>query len=264
MKRIEDPATLSGERLGPTDSFRFRCHPALACFNRCCRNLNLFLYPYDVLRLSRGLEMDTDVFLERHVDVVMRAGNHFPDVLLRMRDNAEKTCPFLTGSGCRVYADRPDTCRSFPVERGVLMGPDGKVRETINLFRPPPFCLGRNETVQWRVSSWIRDQDAEEHYRMTVAWADVKQRFAQNPWGPEGAVGPRAKMAFMATYNMDRFRSFVFDSSFLTRHRIAPELLARMRTDDTALLSLGFDWVNLFLWGVPSALVAPMGAVEGG
>ena len=44
--------------------FRFRCHSALACFNQCCRNLNLFLYPYDVIRLRKALQMDSDRFLE--------------------------------------------------------------------------------------------------------------------------------------------------------------------------------------------------------
>ncbi|MCK7466805.1 MAG: YkgJ family cysteine cluster protein [Desulfosudis oleivorans] len=56
---------------------------------------------------------------DRHVDAVLRPESHFPDVLLRMAENAEKTCPFLTPEGCRVYPDRPDTCRTFPLEQGL-------------------------------------------------------------------------------------------------------------------------------------------------
>ena len=46
---------LPGIRLRAGDTFRFRCHPGVGCFNRCCRNLNLFLYPYDVIRLRNRL-----------------------------------------------------------------------------------------------------------------------------------------------------------------------------------------------------------------
>ena len=105
MKSIEADKidTIAGKQLGATDTFRFRCHTALACFNRCCRNLNLFLYPYDVLRLKNALGISSDTFLDRHVDVVLRKENYFPEVLLRMADTPEKTCPFLSESGCRVY-----------------------------------------------------------------------------------------------------------------------------------------------------------------
>jgi Fe-S-cluster containining protein len=111
---------LPGTPLKKNDRFNFRCHRDLACFNQCCRNLNLFLYPYDALRLKKSLGMDSDRFLEVHVDVVMREGNYFPDVLLRMADNESRTCPFLSEAGCSVYPDRPDTCRTFPVEHGML------------------------------------------------------------------------------------------------------------------------------------------------
>ena len=80
MKSIKPEAIsrLPGIPLKKTDTFNFRCHKDLACFNQCCRNLNLFLYPFDVLRLSKCLDMDSDRFLETHVDVLLREGNYFP------------------------------------------------------------------------------------------------------------------------------------------------------------------------------------------
>ena len=80
MKSV-DPETikqLSGIPLKANDDFAFSCHKGLACFNQCCRNLNLFLYPYDVVRLKKALDMDSDQFLETQVDVIMREGNFFP------------------------------------------------------------------------------------------------------------------------------------------------------------------------------------------
>ena len=97
------PVELSEKKIGPGDSFRFKCHGGLSCFNLCCRNLNLFLYPYDVVRLKNNLGIDAATFIDRHVDVVLREGSYFPDVLLTMQNNEEKTCPYLTDSGCTVY-----------------------------------------------------------------------------------------------------------------------------------------------------------------
>lgn len=259
MKKIDADKidTVRGRRLAADDTFQFRCHAGLSCFNRCCRNLNLFLYPYDVLRLKNRLAVSSDTFLERHVDVVLREGNFFPEVLLRMADNTEKTCPFLSDAGCGVYSDRPDTCRSFPVEQGMLFDASGKPAGRISFFRPPEFCLGQFEDAILTLDSWSDDQESTEYQDMTARWADLKKLFSRDPWGAEGPSGPRAKMAFMATYNLDRFRDFVFGSSFLKRYGIKPVTVKKARTDDTALMKLGFAWVKLFVWGISSPVIKP-------
>ena len=257
MKTIhsQQHSTLLQKSLQESDEFSFRCHEGLACFTRCCRNLNLFLYPYDVLRLKNGLTLSSEDFLDRYVDVVMREGNYFPDVLLTMSDDAEKTCPFLTDAGCSVYADRPDTCRTFPLEQGILFeGPHGKARD-IYFYKPPDFCLGQHETDTWQVQHWSEDQEAEIYHRMTIQWAEVKALFEKNPWGNEGPGSQRAKMAFMATYNMDAFRAFVFESSFLKRYKVKRQVQKKIKTNEVALLTFGFEWVKYFVWAIPSPYI---------
>lgn len=244
--------TLPGIRIKENDSFCFRCHPNLDCFNRCCRNLNLFLYPYDVLRLKQSLKMSSDTFLDDYVDIVLRPTNYFPEVLLRMSDDLEKTCPFLSETGCTVYSDRPHTCRSFPIESGLLYRAAQKSDLPIYYYRPPDFCLGQHEKKEWTLPSWIEDQEAELYHKMTIQWAAVKRLFQNDPWGLEGPRGPKAKMAFMATYNIDRFRDFVFQSSFLKRYKIKSPLLKKLKSDDVALLKFGFEWVKVFIWGMNS------------
>lgn len=243
---------LPGRLINARDTFSFRCHAEVACFNLCCRNLNLFLYPYDVVRLKNNLGMTSDEFLDRYVDVVLREGNFFPEVLLRMADNAEKTCPFLLDEGCRVYPDRPDTCRTFPVEQGMLFGPGKSEGQQVCFFRPPDFCEGQHEDKVWTLASWAADQDAELFNKMTLAWSRVKALFHCSPWGDEGPEGAKAKMAFMATYNVDQFREFVFGSSFLKRYKVKSALLKKLEIDDLAMLRFGFDWVKLFAWGIQS------------
>lgn len=259
MKSLDpsDLDQLPGIRLKPGDTFQFRCHPGVACFNRCCRNLNLFLYPYDVVRLKNALQISSDRFIDQYTDIVLRDGSAFPDVLLRMADNPQRTCPFLTEQGCRVYPDRPDTCRTFPVEQGLIIDAQSGAEQEVHFFRPPDFCEGRHEETRWTLEAWKKDQEAEVYNRMTVRWSRVKRLFAGDPWGVEGPEGSRAKMAFMSTYNIDRFRDFVFNSSMRKRYRIHPDRVRRIRKDDAALLELGFEWVKLFVFNIPSKMIRP-------
>jgi Fe-S-cluster containining protein len=258
MKQIapEKIDHLPGRRILPGETFTFRCGPDRSCFNRCCHNLNLFLYPYDVMRLKTALDMPSDRFLDRYVDVVLRDGNHFPEVLLRMADGPGRPCPFVTDTGCRVYADRPDTCRHFPMEQGLLYDDAGRP-SLVHLFRPPAFCRGPAAAEQWTVDTWSQDQDAIESEKMTILWADVRRLFMQDPYGAEGPEGPRGKMAFMATYNLDRFRRFVFESSFLKRYKVKADLLKKIGRDDRSLLLFGLDWVKLFLFALPTKKIRP-------
>ncbi|MFC1811068.1 YkgJ family cysteine cluster protein [Thermodesulfobacteriota bacterium] len=247
---IDDIEGLSGRRLEAGEPFLFQCHPDIACFNLCCRNLNLFLYPYDVIRLKNRLGISSDQFLDKHVDVVLRPSNFFPEVLLRMSENREKTCPFLNESGCSVYPDRPDTCRTFPVEQGAFFNANTRKAELVCFFRPPDFCLGQHEKKEWTPQSWSIDQDAVLYNKMTLRWAELKRLFQDDPWGGEGPEGPKAKMAFMATYNIDQFRDFVFNSTFLKRYKVKSALLKKIRADDVDLMKFGFEWVKFFVWGM--------------
>lgn len=249
---IKNVDSLSGQRICENEEFLFRCHAGLECFNRCCRNLNLFLYPYDVIRLKGCLGISSDEFLDKYVDVVLRPGNYFPEVLLSMSENAERTCPFLAETGCSVYPDRPDACRTFPVEHGLIFDSETGRREPVHFFRPPDFCMGKYEKTSWSLASWAIDQDAVLYNRMTERWAELKRLFQNNPWGAEGAGGSRGKMAFMAAYNVDQFRNFVFNSSFLKRYKVKSPILKKIEKDDVELMKLGFSWIKMFVWGMKS------------
>jgi Fe-S-cluster containining protein len=247
---IETPEKLPGRLIKKGDTFSFRCHSGLSCFNRCCRNLNLFLYPYDVLRLKNRLGVSSDSFLDKHVDVVMRDAGYFPEVLLRMSESKEKTCPFLTAAGCAVYSDRPHACRTFPLEQGLYYDAEKGQSMVVSFFRPPDFCLGQHEDRAWTVQSWMEDQAARDYHQMTARWSKLRQLFHEDPWGSEGPQGRKAKMAFMATYNIDRFREFIFNSSFLKRYRVTACVLKKMEADEVELLNFGFEWIKWFVWGI--------------
>lgn len=254
---IDTLNSLPGRRLAETESFTFDCRPGIACFNQCCRNLNLFLYPYDVIRLKHRLGLSSDRFIDDYLAVVLRPGSFFPEVLLRMRDEQGGHCPFVTAAGCSVYHDRPDTCRKFPLEQAVLYGSGRGKTERIYFFRPPDFCRGPLEPKPCTPAGWARTPDDLCYDRLTLEWAELKALFLKDPWGPEGPEGPKAKMAFMAAYNIDSFRRFIFGSSFLKRYKIGTERLKKIETEDIELLKLAFAWIRFYLWGIKSSLFRP-------
>ena len=90
---------------------------------------------------------------------------------------------------------------------------------------------------------------------MTVRWAGLKGLFQKDPWGIEGPEGSKAKMAFMATYNIDRFLDFVFQSSFLKRYKVKSAILKKLQKDEVQLLKFGFEWVKVFIWGMRSKVI---------
>ena len=48
------------------DKFQFRCHPGIACFNECCRNIDITIMPYDIVRLKQRLGVTSSEFVARY------------------------------------------------------------------------------------------------------------------------------------------------------------------------------------------------------
>ncbi len=259
MRYLEPQAieTLAGKRLDGGDSFHFHCHAQLTCFNRCCRNVHLLLYPFDLLRLKRHLGLCAAEFLERHTDAILRPGSFFPDLLLRMSPDAERSCPFLSTSGCAVYPERPDVCRLYPLQQAALCDAGSGRTDLIYFLRPPAFCLGPGEQRQLTPDGYCREQQAGTYHPLTRRWAELGRRFQQDPWAGESPSSPKARMVFMALYNLDEFRRFVFESSFLKRFRLGPGVASKARRKDEELLHLSMDWVQLLLWRIASARIGP-------
>ena len=239
--------------------FNFRCHPGVSCYTRCCRKLELFLYPYDIIRLKNRLGLDSEEFLRRHAGVVAGANPLFPSVILRMRDDEEHTCPFLgdEGQGCLVYSDRPSACRTYPLERaGSRDFSAGRPEEFYFLTRHE-YCLGHQEAQGQTVSEWLRDQRLLDYNLMDDLWAEVDTMFAGNPWQGEGAAGPRQQMAFMVCYHIDGFRRLAREQGLLSQFKLSRAEVKACETDDEALLKFGFKWLQMWLAHRPTLIPRP-------
>lgn len=236
--------------------FNFHCHAGVDCYMICCRNVDMFLYPYDVLRLKKCLNVSSQEFMEQYSRVVQGSSHpYFPSIMLRLTEDENKACPFLGEEGCGVYIDRPSACRTYPLERGVDRSPQKGKTSDFYLMTHHDYCHGHQEKKSFTVKKWIRDQRLDDYNLMNDLWAEVDTVFASNPWAGEGSGGPKQQMAFTACYDIDNFRLMVAKHSILDRFTVSRDQKRRINESDTELLKFAFEWLKNFL-GAPSSLIS--------
>lgn len=223
-------------------AFRFHCHPGLACFNRCCQEATIILSPYDILRLSRRLGLTTGDFLRRHTRREEEAWSGLPLVLVK--PGRTGACPFVEEAGCSVYADRPAACRLFPLAQGSELAP-GEVVDHYFLRRLD-YCQGFAADREWTVAAWLADQDFPEFDRPRRPWLRLLVQQAQ----PDCAVldARIVSQFYMMAYDLDAFRTFLFESAFLKVHNLSREEAEPLLTDDLALLRFSAAYLEHLLF----------------
>ncbi len=252
---VIDPDLIpEGRTVIGSEPFQFHCHPGVECFTTCCRKLELYLYPYDVLRLKNSLGLHSADFMHKYTRVVPGSHPYFPAVMLNMQNDAAKTCPFLEVNGCTVYKDRPSACRTYPLERGVEMREGIQGLLTHYFMTHHQYCKGHVEERTYTVSQWERDQFIYEYNAMNDQWAEVDAFFATNPWHGEGTAGPRQQLAFMVCFNIDEYRNYSKRHNLIKSFRMDRDRRRRIERDDAELLKFGFDWLQFILGDRPTLL----------
>jgi Fe-S-cluster containining protein len=244
-------------RLGPDSRFTFRCHKDVKCFTQCCRGINIILTPYDIIRLKNRLGLSSEQFLSLYTELQMLEKTDVPVVTLKLLDEEgsesdKKACPFVKPEGCIVYEDRPTSCRYYPLGVASLAYKEDPEGEEFFFMVREAHCLGFDEDKSWTVLEWREDQGVDVYDRINAQWADLivrKRSFPPNlHWSEQ-----TKQMFFLASYNIDMFRAFVFESSFLKRYPMDPQTLDRIKNDEVALLEFGLKWLKglLFKQGDP-------------
>ena len=235
-------------KLEPTDKFTFACHSGLACWRKCCSNVSLFLTPFDVLRMKRKLGIPSEEFLEKYTTSHIRDNFGLPMVMLKMNEDEEKTCQFLKKDGCGIYEDRPFGCRTYPLGQATCEKTSKPQVLEDNFFNvKEDFCLGHDEPKEWTVAEWYKDQGLDEHNEINHAFQEISLN--ANIWKDRDIDPKKLDMFYMASYDLDRFRRFVLESTFLDTLEVEPETLEKIRTDDEALLQFAFRWLKFFILG---------------
>ena len=225
-------------RMDPEHPIKFNCYPGVSCFTQCCQDVTIALTPYDVLRMKMGLGITSDRFLDEYTIIIPQKNRLIPLVVLKMRDE-DKRCALVNENGCTIYEYRPWPCRMYPLD----MNDDG----TFDFIAESSRCKGLEEDREWRIGEWLLDQEVVQYDEMNDLFSEITAPLrVQEP----GIENPQiSKMVFMALYNLDKFREFVFKSTFLDRFEVEPTKIERIKRDDAELLKFSFDWIKFGIFG---------------
>lgn len=247
MEIPQNQAGIEPIRLGPDNRFKFKCHKGLECFTKCCRGINIVLTPYDIIRLKNRLQLPSEEFLAIYTELQMLEKTDLPVVTLKLLDDEQQSCPFVREDGCLLYEDRPSTCRYYPLGVASLSYREGADESGFYFFVNEPHCRGFEEDQVWTVREWREDQGVDIRDEVNAEWTDLVVRKRSFPANMK-LTEQTKKMFFLASYNIDKFRAFVFESSFLKRYVVDPQIQEEVKNDEVALLKFGLKWLRWLLF----------------
>ena len=231
--------------LKPEDNFRFTCHDGLDCFTLCCRDITIFLTPYDILRLKKALDLSSEKFL-RDYTATFVSESGLPVVMLKMGQDTAKSCPFVSPQGCTVYPNRPWSCRVYPLQPESTKKTEKTDKEYYSVM-DVPFCMGLFENRVSTVAKWQQAQGIPIYREMERLFKKITMN--------EFLAGKKIEnkdiqeMYYMAAYDLDRFRRFLFESTFLERFETDPEEVNRIKHDDVGLYKFAMKWLEYGMIG---------------
>ena len=247
IERLKEEILRSYPRLSEESSFTFACAPGVPCFNDCCGDVNIFLTPYDIVRLKNGLGMSSGEFLSKYTASLFDEDLKYPVVLLKMNEDDRKSCPFVGEDGCRVYESRPAACRMYPI--GMASPKEGcsSLNEEFYFIFDEGGCRGFEKEKTQTVADWLADQGINEYSRM----GEQFKALTLHEFFLEGRdlTPAKADMFFLACYDLYGFRDFLFTSTFFDKFDVDEETRKGLAEDDVELLRFGHDWLRLALFG---------------
>lgn len=251
-----NPSSIEPKKLTLDSHIKFRCHPGVRCFTACCGGIKIVLTPYDILQLTRRLDIPAHEFLHKYTSPTYLEKTDMPGVMIKMREDDNK-CPFVTPEGCTIYTDRPTACRYYPVgmadfHEGGSRDADGK--ETIAMEEKFFFtvredhCKGFEEDKEWTIREWRKDQGVDVRDEMNKEWLRLVMR--RKSFGLQATLSEQAKrMFFMASTDLATFRRFIFESSFLDTYVLDEKTIEKLKEDDVELMLFSFKYLAATLFG---------------
>ncbi|MBI5203866.1 MAG: YkgJ family cysteine cluster protein [Nitrospirae bacterium] len=241
-KSVVVPEYLTGQ-----SKIYFRCYPGIGCFTKCCSGTRILLSPYDIYALKKRLGMTYNEFLATYTQQSFIDNTPLPITILKMKNDETKSCPFVTAEGCTVYADRPLTCRYYPVGMGIMKQFDKGTGTNFFIKIKEDHCLGHNEAKAWAIDEWRADQGSTVYDEINNDWMEVVLK--AKTLGMVEFSQKSLSLFFMVSSNLDAFRKFVFESNFLNAYEIEPEVVKRIKEDEIELLKFSLSWLRFTMYG---------------
>jgi Fe-S-cluster containining protein len=234
--------------LGLDDTIQFDCHKGIACFNACCKNIDIMLTPYDLLRLKRRLGLTSRQLIARHTVPYEMDAHGMPGLKMLTKEGSHE-CQFLTTEGCGVYEDRPAACRYYALGAMGVRKKDSPTVDDVYFVVKEDHCLGHNEPRRLTVREYRHEQGVEVYDDMNRDWRDVVLKKRSS--GP--TVGRPTERSFdlfwLASYDIEGFRAFVMGEGFQDTFAMDDEMRRRLETSDEELMQFAFRFLKQVLFG---------------
>jgi len=246
----KNPSNILPEKLTFDSKLQFACHPKVSCFTACCHNIKIILTPYDILILRKRLNMPAHEFITEYTEPTYLEKTDMPGVQIKLVGE-KNGCPFVTPEGCTVYPDRPSACRYYPVGMADFHegGTNDAAEDKFFFLVKEPHCKGHEEPKHWTIREWRADQGVDLRDEMNKEWLRLVMR--RKSFGLQATLSEAAKrMFFMASTDLDTFRKFIMESSFLDTYEIDAETIAKIKEDDVELMLFSFKYLANTLFGV--------------
>lgn len=248
LENLPNNSPLQPVELNLDDTIQFRCHKDIACFNQCCKSIDISLTPYDILRLKKRLGLTANEFLAQYTVPYEMDAHGMPGVKIRTADD-NLACPFLREDGCSVYEDRPTVCRYYPLGLMSMRKEKSSTDEDVFFITKEDHCLGHNDSRSITINDYRKEQGVDDYDLMNHEWRQIilKKRSS----GPTiGKPSTRSfQFFFLGSYNLDSLRDFVFSDGFSEVYDLSAEVFEQLKTDDVALLKFGFMLLKQVLFG---------------
>ncbi len=240
---LDEESRLTGE-----STFRFGCHKDVPCYNTCCGDLDIFLTPYDVLRMKKRLGVSSAEFLSEYTEPVIHNESKLPFLKLKLGESG--SCRFVAEEGCSLYEDRPLACRYYPLGFGIYKN-EAAGGDDFYFLVKEEHCKGFEEGREWTVAEWRKKQEIDDYDDKNKIWMDIvldKKMYSPDLEPDEKSL----KMFFMGSYDLDSFRSFVFESRFLEIFDVDDEERASLEKDEVELMQFAHKWLQYALFRKPT------------
>jgi hypothetical protein len=248
LENIPHDSPIQPVKLSLDDTIQFRCHKDIACFNECCKRIDILLTPYDILRLKKCLSLTSNEFLAQYTIPYEMDAHGIPGVKIKTADD-NPACPFLRDEGCSVYEDRPTVCRYYAVGLMAMRKEKSPSDENAYFLVKEDHCLGHNEPRTITVRDYRAEQGVIQYDEINHEWRQIILKKLSS--GPTvGKPSQRSlQFFFFGSYNLDGFRDFVQSDGFAAIYDLDTATSETFKTDDVALLKFGFRLLKQVLFG---------------
>lgn len=218
MKREVDLKEISdGKLYGPNDMVKADCADCKGC-SACCQGMgqSIVLDPYDVYRLTKGLNLSFEALLYDKIELNVFDGMILPN--LKMAGERE-SCAFLNEEGrCSIHSIRPGICRLFPLGRYYENG-------SFQYFLQIHECKNQNRT-KVKVKKWIDTPDLKQNEKFILAWHDfvddVQTKMMQVA---DDELFKKINMFLLQQFFIERYHEEDFYKQFEERLKKAKEVV---------------------------------------